>query len=166
MAAGHLALFIESELWPNLVFEAQAQGVPMALVNARLSERSFRSWSRAKGFARALLGAFDACLAQDAESAARLTALGARAATVSGSLKADAAPLPVDEAALAAFSKAVRGRRIFLAASTHPGEDEIILDAAKSLNGVKPGILTVIVPRHPARGPAIENLARTARRLA
>jgi 3-deoxy-D-manno-octulosonic-acid transferase len=154
-----LALFVESEFWPNLVLETHSHGVPMALVNARLSEASFKGWRRARGLAAGLLGAFDECLAQDAVVASRLTALGARSVSISGSLKADAPPLPVDEDALAAFNGAVNGRPLFVAASTHPGEDAPLLDVADSMGRARLDAVTVIVPRHPARGAEIEGLA-------
>jgi 3-deoxy-D-manno-octulosonic-acid transferase len=154
-----LALFVESELWPNLVLETRRQGVPMALVNARLSEDSFKGWSRARGFAARLVGAFDICLAQDAIVAGRLQSLGARAVTISGSLKADAPPLPVDENALADFLRAANERSLFIAASTHPGEDAPLLEVAEAMRRARLDTLTVIVPRHPVRGAEIEGLA-------
>jgi 3-deoxy-D-manno-octulosonic-acid transferase len=154
-----LALFVESEFWPNLILETQQRGVPMALVNARLSERSFRGWRRAPGLARRLLSAFDICLAQDESIAARLTALGARKVVIAGSLKADAPPLPVDGLALAAFRESLGARAVFLAASTHPGEDEGLLAVAEHWRGLENAPLTIIVPRHPARGAEIETLA-------
>src|SRR5437588_5488264 len=137
----------------------------MALVNARLSSRSFRGWRYAPGLARRLLSCFDICLAQDQEIAARLTALGAGSVRIAGSLKADAPPLPVDGTALAEFIAAVGTRPLFLAASTHPGEEGIILDVAEMLRGEGTEMLTVIVPRHPERGKAIAELA-AARKLA
>ena len=154
-----LALFVESELWPNLILETRERGVPMALVNARLSARSFRGWTYAPGLARRILSAFDACLAQDAEIARRLIGLGAHVVRIAGSLKADAPPLPVDEAALAAFRAALGARPVFLAASTHPGEDVALLEAAAGVRTSCADALTVIVPRHPARGREIETLA-------
>jgi 3-deoxy-D-manno-octulosonic-acid transferase len=101
--------------------------VKLALVNGRMSERSFRGWSRAKRVASSLLSLFDLCLAQDGETAKRLTLLGARNVHVTGSLKADAPPLPADEAKLSALKDAIGNRPVLLAASTHPGEDETIL---------------------------------------
>ena len=151
-----LGLFIESELWPNLILESHARAVPLVLVNARLSEKSFGGWSRAPGVARRLLSAFDICLAQDTQTAQRLTALGARSVQIAGSLKADADTLPVNEAALTAFRAAIGDRPLFLAASTHPGEEDIILDVAQMHRN---NLLTVIVPRHPQRGEAIAKLA-------
>jgi len=151
----NLALFIESELWPNLILETHARGVPMGLVNARLSAESLRGWMHARGLARRLLSCFDVCLAQNAGIAARLTALGAATVQISGSLKADAPPLPVDDAAFAAFRSAVGTRPMLLAASTHPGEEEHVLQAAASLRDKYPDVLTIIVPRHPSRGEEV-----------
>jgi len=155
-----LALFIESELWPNRVVETNAAGVPIALVNARLSDRSFTGWKRAHGAARQLLSCIDVCLAQDEKIAGQLRVLGAPEVSVSGSLKADAPPLPHDAAALADFRAAVGVRPLFLAAQTHLGEEEAVLGAAAILRPSHPDLLTVIVPRHPDRGAAIQLLAQ------
>jgi len=150
-----LALFVESELWPNLILETHRMGVPMALVNARLSAKSFGGWRYAPRLARRILACFDVCLAQDADIAKRLIALGAPKVRISGSLKADAPPLPVDEQALQDLRASVGTRPVFLAASTHPGEDEIILDVSTMLRDAGTHALTVIVPRHPERGKEI-----------
>jgi len=155
-----IALFVESELWPNLVLETRARNVAMALINARLSDRSFRGWQRARGSAEALLSAFDVALAQDQGTAKRLSELGARNTRVIGSLKADAPVLPANDVALAEFRKAVDGRPLFLAASTHPREDEQVLDAATMVRAARGDMLTVVVPRHPERGAQVEALAR------
>ncbi len=154
-----LALFVESELWPNLLLETKRRGIPLALVNARLSSRSFAGWQRLPGFARRVFSVFDVCLAQDDAVARRLKALGARNVRVGGNLKADAPPLPADEASLASLRSAIGARPVFLAASTHSGEDEAVLDAGAALKEFH--ALTIIVPRHPERGPDIEALART-----
>ncbi len=156
-----LALFIESELWPNRVIQTHEAGVPIALVNARLSAKSFQGWRRALGAARKLLGSIDICLAQDAHVAHQLKLLGAQAVTISGSLKADSPPLPCNESALEAFRGAVGERPLFLAAQTHQGEEETILRAAKLIHSACPRTLTVLVPRHPDRGKTIAALAQT-----
>ncbi|HEY2034647.1 MAG TPA: 3-deoxy-D-manno-octulosonic acid transferase [Rhizomicrobium sp.] len=152
------ALFVESDLWPNLLYRAAGQGTKLALVNGRMSERSFRGWSRAKGVAGALLSLFDVCLAQDADTAKRLTALGARNVQITGSLKADAPPLPADETKLAALKHAIGKRHMLVAASTHLGEDETILPAQDKLRADFPDLLTIIAPRHPERGADIAML--------
>jgi 3-deoxy-D-manno-octulosonic-acid transferase len=153
-----LALFVESELWPNLILETRTRRIPMALVNARFTQKSYDGWKRAAGLARRIVSCFDATLAQDGSIANRLIAFGAKRVQIAGSLKADAPPLPVDEAALEAFRRSVGTRPIFLAAMTHPGEDELILEAAQTLRSNYADLLTVIVPRHPQRGPEVETL--------
>ena len=147
---------VESELWPNLIRAARRRGVPLALVNARLSERSARRWRRwAPGLAREMVSAFSPVLAQTPADAARLGALGARLALCVGNLKDAAAPLPADPAELARLRHATAGRPVFLAASTHPGEEAVVLDAHRRAAARLPGLLTVVVPRHPHRGPAV-----------
>jgi len=154
-----LAVIVESELWPNMLAAAEAARVPLALVNARMSARSAKTWGWAPGFARALLGRFGLILAQTEADAARFSALAGREVPCWGNLKYAAPPLPADPAELARLSAAWAGRPVLLAASTHPGEDEIILAAHRLLAPAHPGLLTVIVPRHPPRGPDIVGLA-------
>ncbi len=150
-----LALWIESEFWPNLIGETQGRGVPCVLVNARMSERSYARWRRLRGLIAPLLGGFEVCLAQDAREAERLRSLGAGAVRSVGNLKSAAAALPADAAALAALEAATGGRPVVVAASTHPGEEAIVGAAHRSLKPDHPGLLTIVVPRHPARGAEI-----------
>ncbi|MGQ0675919.1 MAG: 3-deoxy-D-manno-octulosonic acid transferase, partial [Rhodospirillales bacterium] len=150
-----LALWVESELWPNLIGAAAGAGVTLALINARMSDASFRRWRRAPFLIRPLLQSFALCLGQDERQSERLAALGAPAVRSVGNLKFAAAPLPVDESDLAALRAAIAGRPAWIAASTHPGEEELIARAHRQLAPAHPGLLTVIVPRHPDRGPAI-----------
>ncbi|WP_240046920.1 3-deoxy-D-manno-octulosonic acid transferase [Paracraurococcus ruber] len=150
-----LAVLVESELWPNLIAAARARGVPLALVNARFSARSARRWRLAPGFARRLLAGFRLVTAQSAADAARLRAAGAAQVLTPGNLKDAAPPLPADAAALAALRAAIGGRPVFLAASTQPGEEALVGAAHPLLAAAHPGLLTVIVPRHPDRGAAI-----------
>jgi 3-deoxy-D-manno-octulosonic-acid transferase len=154
-------LFVDSDLWPNLILGAQARGTRMALVNARISQRSFEGWRRARKTVAAILSAFDVCLAQDEEIAGRFRVLGSPDVRVVGSLKEDAPPLPYDAAELAALRTAIGGRAVLLAAQTHPGEDETILPVHDSLRCTHPSLLTIIVPRHPARGADIAMLCDT-----
>jgi len=162
-------LFVDSDLWPNLILGAQARGTRLALVNARISQRSFEGWRWAKKTGAAILSAFDVCLAQDEEIANRFRVLGSPDVRVVGSLKEDAPPLPFDPAKLEALKAAIGTRPILLAAQTHPGEDETILPVHDTLRRTHPDLLTIIVPRHPARGPDIAMLCDTrscARRAA
>ncbi len=148
-----LALWIESELWPNLVYETAALGIPMVLVNARMSERSFASWRRWGPVIRPLLARFRRVLAQSEADAARYASLGASEVTVTGSLKYDAEALPADAHELAALAKALGQRPRWLAASTHAGEDAALAEAHRRIKALHPTLLTIVVPRHPARGP-------------
>jgi 3-deoxy-D-manno-octulosonic-acid transferase len=159
-------LFIESDLWPNLITGAAARGVKLALVNARISARSAERWGWAKKSVAALLAGFDMVLAQDEEIAARFRKLGAHNVQVVGSLKADAPPLGVDEDALAVMRQAIGKRPVLLAAQTHPGEDETVLPAHDLLRGQFPDLLTILVPRHTERAADLEMLcgSRACRR--
>jgi 3-deoxy-D-manno-octulosonic-acid transferase len=159
-------LFVESDLWPNLILAATARKIPLALVNARISARSAAGWKRARGTVKRLLAAFDAVLAQDEEIAARFRGLGARNVSVAGSLKADAPPLACDETALAVLQAQIGARPVLLAAQTHSGEDETVLPAHDMLRARFPDLLTIIVPRHLERAGDIEMLcgARSVKR--
>lgn len=150
-----LAIWVESELWPNLILETRQHGIPMLLVNARMSARSFARWRRLPGVIRPLLSAFQLCLAQDQAAAERLWRLGADHAECVGNLKAAAAPLAADAAELERLRRATAGRSLWLAASTHPGEEDAVASAHAALRGVRPHLLTIIVPRHPSRGGEI-----------
>ena len=149
------AAFLESELWPNLLAACQARGVPLMLLNGRLSARSQAGWARAPGFARRVVGAFDTVWAQSDADAARLSALGARAVTSPGNLKFAAPPLPADPAELARLAALLGDRPRWLAASTHPGEEAIAAAVHRRLLPRHPGLLTAIAPRHPDRGAAL-----------
>lgn len=157
-----LAIFAESEFWPNLMIEAHERKIPIILVNARLSDRSFKRWSRMKNVARALLSRIDVCLAQTQSDAERLSRLGAPSVTIAGNLKFDVEAPPASPIKLSAMKGLIGGRPVWLAASTHPGEDAIILEAHQQLKRRVRGILTIIAPRHPERGRNIAALATRA----
>lgn len=149
------ALWVESELWPNLLLETRRRGIPVGLVNARMSQRSFRRWARLPGLVRPLLAGLGATLAQSEADAARFTALGAHDVRVVGDLKAVAAPLAADGDALARLRAAIGSRPVWLAASTHSGEESLIGRVHRTLCQHHPRLLTVIVPRHAGRGETI-----------
>ena len=161
-----LALWIESELWPNMLCELRAQSVPAALLNARMSPTSFRRWRRFPRFARRLLGSFEVTLAQDAEHAARFRMLGADPVRIPGNLKFAAPPLGADEAALEAVLDAVADRPVWLAASTHSGEEAAAAYVHEALRHGHAGVLTILAPRHPDRGDEIETLLSAKNGLA
>jgi 3-deoxy-D-manno-octulosonic-acid transferase len=153
-----LALFIESDLWPNLILQSAARRLPMVLINGRMSQRSFPRWRRVVGTISALLDKFDICLAQSSTDAERFSALGCRNVVITGNLKLDVPAPPADPAKLERLMAQTRGRPVVVAASTHPGEEEILVEAHTTLAGFFPGLLTVIVPRHPDRGASIARM--------
>jgi 3-deoxy-D-manno-octulosonic-acid transferase len=134
----------------------------MVLINGRMSHRSFPRWQRVRGTISVLLGQFEICLTQSRLDAERFAALGSRNVAVTGNLKLDVPAPPADFARLERLMSVTRGRPIVVAASTHPGEDEILLGAHHALARVIPSLLTVIVPRHPSRGGAIANMIRAS----
>ena len=158
----NVAVFLESEIWPNLLQGCDARGIPRLLLNARMSDKSARAWRRAPGTARALLGGFSAILAQSAGDAEKFRALGV-AVEAWGNLKFFAQPLPVDEAARAALQAQIPGP-VWLAASTHPGEEAICAIVHNALLGEFPSLVTILAPRHPERGAEVAALGANAPR--
>ena len=150
-----MAVWVESELWPNLLLETAARGTPMVLLNARISANSHNGWQRARGLAQRLLSSFSLVLAQDETIAQRLRDLGAVNVTVSGNLKTAAAPLPATATELLALQDAIGSRPVWLAASTHDGEEAIAGQAHGAIAKNRPGLLTIIAPRHPQRAVEI-----------
>jgi 3-deoxy-D-manno-octulosonic-acid transferase len=157
-----LALFVESDLWPNMIIETSQRGVPMILVNARLSEKSFQRWRQLPRTIGNLLRRFDLCLAGTPDDSLRLSDLGAPRVITTGNLKLDVPAPGADSARLAQLTNAINGRRVIAAASTHAGEEEIVLAAYKRLRGAFPDLLALIAPRHPDRGAAIADMAAAA----
>lgn len=143
-----LGLLMETEIWPNLIRACKARDVPLYLVNARLSEKSYRRYRRFASLARESVSALTAVAAQTDDDARRLRALGADAVTVTGSLKFDAT-LPAEQVERGrAWRRGYGPRRVLLAASTREGEEPLILDACAMMSSAP---LLVIVPRHPQR---------------
>lgn len=161
-----VAGFVESELWPNHLAGCRALTVPLLLINARLSPRSFARWRRVPRLARTMLNAVTDVQAQSAADAARFIALGARQVSTPGNLKFATPELPVDPTELARWQTHLFDRPVWLAASTHPGEEAAIRAAHDILVVTHPDLLTILVPRHPERGAAIATDSRhvTARR--
>jgi 3-deoxy-D-manno-octulosonic-acid transferase len=155
-----LGLICESEIWPNLLIEARHRAIPLVLVNARMSERSFARWYRTPRTSRFLLSCFDSCLAQSQGDGERLAQLGAPRVSIAGNLKFDVPAPPADANTLAILDGLTTGRPIWIAASTHPGEEELVLAAHLAIKPYLPQLLTIIAPRHPQRGVEIEALAQ------
>jgi 3-deoxy-D-manno-octulosonic-acid transferase len=146
------ACFVESELWPNILAACRVRSIPAMLINARMSARSHAKWSRFPWAAHAVLSGFARIHARGEEDASRLRALGADRIEVMGDLKLAAPDLPVDPVALREMEGRLAGRPVFLAASTHPGEEPLIQQVHDVLCTRHPRLLTIIAPRHPERG--------------
>lgn len=147
-----IAVVAESEIWPNTILALDALHIPLILVNGRMSERSFRGWERSPRTAEALLSRFAVCLAQTEEDAARFAKLGAPRVSIAGNLKFDAPVPPADPQQLNYLGAMMAGRPVWVAASTHPGEDAAVARAHAALKSRFPSLLTVLAPRHPRRG--------------
>ncbi len=157
-----LALFVESDLWPNIMIETSRRGVPMILVNGRLSENSYRRWRYLPATIVNLLRRLELCLARTPADAERFGKLGAPRIVTTGNLKLDVPAPPADSAKLAALQDAISGRPVIAAASTHAGEEAVMIEAHARLRANFPRLLSLIAPRHPERGPGVVEIARAA----
>ena len=152
-----LAIFTESEIWPNLILESSRRNITMALINARMSPRSMKRWRRNARLARPLFSRFAIVLAQNDTVARTIKSLGAPNVIAAGNIKIDSPPPPANRSDLAAIKAATSGRALLLAASTHPGEESIIARAHEMLAKSMPDLLTIIAPRHPDRAAALQS---------
>ncbi len=157
-----LALFVESDLWPNTILAGAQRRIPLIIVNGRLSARSFERWRHLPGTIEVLLKRLDLCLVRTTADAERFSALGAPRITTTGNLKLDVPPLPVDERKLAILSAVLAGRQVFAAASTHLGEEAAVIEAHRRLKASFPALLTIVVPRHPERGRSVAGAVAAA----
>jgi 3-deoxy-D-manno-octulosonic-acid transferase len=150
------AAFLESELWPNLLAACRTRNIPTVLLNARMSVRSATNWCNLPGFARELLTGFTWIEAQSEPDGQRLRSLGAADVTAPGNLKFAAPPLDADATELARLQPLLAAHPRWLAASTHPGDEELVASIHARLAQTHPGLITALVPRHPERGAAIK----------
>lgn len=152
-----LGILMETEIWFNLIHTCHETGVPLLLLNARMSENSAKGYARFARLTRNALNELSAVTAQTADDASRLTRLGAKEVSVMGNLKFDIVPPPAMlESGKLLRERFGKNRKIFLAASTREGEEALLLDAMKGLP--IPDLLLVIVPRHPQRFTEVANL--------
>lgn len=151
-----LAFWTESELWPHMLGELRGKNIPVILMNGRLSDKSFRRWQKLAPESKQLMDTFDLILTQTQNDAEMYQKLGGANVKVGGNLKYSAAPLPYDENALTLLQESIKGRPLWLYASTHDGEEDMACRIHKTLKKTWPNLLTVIVPRHPERGGAVK----------
>ncbi|MBV1837840.1 glycosyltransferase N-terminal domain-containing protein [Acetobacter estunensis] len=152
----------ESELWPNLIDACTSQCVPVIVLNGRLSPRALRGWLRAPAFAAHIMAGLTWVAARSPDDAARFRILGAQNVSCDGDLKTAAPPLPADTDMLTRARNALGNRPVWIAASTHEGEEDLVLEAAHCLRQTWPDLLTIIAPRHPERGTDVAALSARA----
>jgi 3-deoxy-D-manno-octulosonic-acid transferase len=158
------AIFVESELWPQMLRRTHATGAKMALVNARLSDKSVETWRKHPKMARYLFGVFDLILTQNDAMAHKMVSMHAPSDRVARgiNLKSMAGPLPVDEDALFEARAALGHRPVWVASSTHDGEENAVLQTHQALLKLFPDLCLILAPRHPERGDAVEALVTAA----
>ncbi len=156
------AIMVESEIWPATFAELHERGIPVVIVNGRMSEGSHRGWARFGRGGRGVFGCVTMCLAQSQADAERYADLGVADVRATGNLKFDVPPLPFDESALAALRDQIGERPVWIAASTHPGEEELLANVHKGLRETFPELLLISVPRHPERGPEVVDIFASA----
>ena len=156
-------IWIESELWPNMLSQIKKRKIPSILVNARMSEKSYKSWKHVRGMIESMLETFDIILCQDKRDEQRYTALGSKKTVVTDNLKYSASPLPYDKQNYNVILQSIGNRTVWLYASTHKGEEHLACEMHKRLKTHFPDLLTIIVPRHPERRNEIkEQLDKTS----
>lgn len=153
-----VAMTVESEIWPASFMEVRRREIPFVLLNGRMSDRSFKGWRRLKASAAYLFGSLDIAFAQSPADMGRLKKLGCRQVACPGNLKFDAPSIAAEPDALQELEAAVGDRPVWLAALTHPGEEEIALSAHREIRSRYPDSLLVLVPRHPNRADAVAGL--------
>ena len=146
-----LAIFVESELWPNLITQTKKSNCPLILVNGRISDKSFKSWNIMHKFGFNLLKNFAICFAQSQVDRQKFIDLGVQDAHFVGNLKTSSPLLQVNQPELANLQQQIDNRAIWLASNTHKGEEEIIIKIHQKLKKFFPNLLTIIAPRHPDR---------------
>ncbi len=158
-----MAVWAESEIWPNLIRQTSKRGIPMVLLNARMSQKSIDGWMRrGRKSGAVLFGAFDLILAANASTARGLSGIVGRRIEMSGNLKDAATPLPAKAPVLRNLQQQLEGRRVWCAASTHAGEDEFIIDAHKDILQAHPSSFLILAIRHPERMPDVRELLKNA----
>lgn len=155
------AFFVDSELWPNILYTCNQRNIPLILLNARLSDRSYKRWKKVPILAKSLLNQFKLCLAPGAETEERLKSLGAINVGRMANLKFSVPPLPINQTYVDYFSPFFDQKHVWIAASTHPGEEELIFNVHKILKEKLPNLLTIIAPRHPHRANTLAKMAST-----
>lgn len=152
------AILVESEIWPAIIVALGRKRIPCIVVNGRMSIPSLEKWQRIPGLGKRVFGSLTASLTQSEVDAERFECLGVPRVESPGNLKYDTQPLPIDKDEFELLKSQIGERVCWLAASTHPGEEKLVVDSHLQLKVRFPGLLSIIVPRHPERGGEILDL--------
>ncbi len=155
-----LGFFVDSDFWPNLILSAKSHNIPLVLLNGRISDRSFKKWKNNLDFSNVLMGAFEFGFGKSEEDRKRLEIMGLENTVNVGNLKYAVAPLPYKEDELNALNKKFQKRRVWVASSTHEGEEALCIAAHLIIKKRIPEAIMIIAPRHPARGEEIVDLVK------
>ena len=153
----NLAIFVESEFWPRLIFEIKKQQIPLGLINARMEKKTFENWLKIKTTSMQILNKFDFVYSNDLLTAKRLQSLGIEKKILFGisSLKEQAPPLTYSKNEYYRFKNLLKDKIVWVAASTHEGEEELVVEAQQILHEIDKNYLLILVPRHPNRSELI-----------
>lgn len=157
-----VGIFVESELWPNLIVESSKRNIELILVNAKLSDKSYKKATKHKELYKLLFSKFSLVMAQSQEYKEKLTHFVENNLVVIKNLKFDANPLKADAIEVGNYLNQLRDRKIFLAVSTHEGEEQIIINTHRKLKEKFKNLVTIICPRHPIRTKSIEKIIEKA----
>ncbi len=165
--APDLVVIVETDIWPNFLSEMERRKVPVILVNARLSERSFRGFRRFSFFTQYLFAKFQLICTQSAEDARRFALLGLpeQSLFITGNIKFDQADIPVSDTEIETLRQSLNiaeSGPVIVAGSTHEGEEEILSDAFSKLKKQYPDLIMLLAPRNPDRGRTVCRLFRNS----
>jgi 3-deoxy-D-manno-octulosonic-acid transferase len=152
------AIFVESEIWPNLILQIKKMKIKLAIINGRMTINSYNKWLRFKRSSELIFKSFDLCLTQNQESSLFYNKLGISNTYYTGNLKFSSEKLEVKEDAYNELKKIFKGRKVFLAASTHPGEEKLISDITNKIREARQEFIAIIVPRHPNRRKLLDQM--------
>mgnify|MGYP001410146721 CR=1 FL=1 len=147
----NISIFIDSEIWPNLIIKIKEKNIPLLLVNARITEKSFKRWNLVKNFSKKVFGKIDLCIASNTESENFLKNLGAKNIKNYGNLKFAKSKLDSNKKLNVDFLSKIKNRKIWCAASTHPSEEIFCANVHKIIKGNHKNVLSIIIPRHVER---------------
>lgn len=154
----NISITVESEFWPNLILEAKKKKITSLLINARISNKSFLRWNRLKGSVNNIFNSFSLCLTQDNESGNRLKLLGVKKILDYGNLKFFSKSLPFNIDHFNSFKKELNKKFVLLIASSHRGEEKMLISIHERIKAKIPNVLFVILPRHAHRSSEIQKI--------